>query len=286
MDLLDELRHRILPGDGAMGTELFAAGVPRNRCLEELCVSDPEAVLRIHSSYVAAGARLVKTNSFGANAVRLAAHGFEHRVSEINWTAAQLARESCGERDVVVAGSVGPSGAAPDADREAIFLEQIGALLDGGARAILLESFTNLAELRIALTAKHTLHHCPVIASVACRADARLVDGTSLADAFALLRDEGADVVGVSCTAVTPAFLAAIPPPDPDLPLAFIPSAGIPIDRDGCLSYPTEPEQFGRDAVALAERGARLLGGCCGAGPAHIAAMIAALQMSGLISPT
>src|SRR5258707_136053 len=84
MDFLDELQHRILIGDGAMGTELLAAGVPRGRCLEELCVSKPDLVRGVHERYLAAGARIIETNSFGANAVRLAQHGCEHRVSEIN----------------------------------------------------------------------------------------------------------------------------------------------------------------------------------------------------------
>src|SRR5476649_2036211 len=110
MDFLDELQHRILLGDGAMGTELLAAGVPPGRCLEELCVSEPAIVRGIHEGYVAAGARVIETNSFGANAVRLAQHGCEHRVSEINWMAAQLARDVARGKGVYVAGCVGPLG--------------------------------------------------------------------------------------------------------------------------------------------------------------------------------
>ncbi len=205
-------------------------------------------------------------------------------MSEINWTAAQIAKESAKETRAHVAGSVGPLGAVSGADRDAIFLEQIGALLDGGARVVLLETFTDLAELAVAINAKHTLHHCPVIACVACREDARLPDGTTLAAAFARLRDAGADVVGVNCTAVSPALLDALPPPHADAPFAVFPNAGLPVDRDGRLEYPVSPQQFGRDAVALAERGARLIGGCCGAGPAHIAALTAALAEAGVIS--
>jgi homocysteine S-methyltransferase len=134
------------------------------------------------------------------------------------------------------------------------------------------------------LNAKHTLHHCPVIASVVCRPDGGLPDGTALEAAFARLRDAGADVVGVNCTAFTPALLAALPAPDEDLPLAVFPSAGLPVDRGGRLEYPVAPAQFGRDLVALARAGARLLGGCCGASPAHISAMTAALAEAGLIS--
>ena len=93
MDFLDELQHRVLLGDGAMGTELWAAGAPVGSCLEGLCVSQPEMVRGVHERYLAAGARVIETNTFGANAVRLAQHGCENRVSEINWTAAQLAKD-------------------------------------------------------------------------------------------------------------------------------------------------------------------------------------------------
>lgn len=283
MDLLEDLQSRVIPADGAMGTELFAAGVPRDRCLEELCLSDAELVQRVHASYLTAGAQFVKTNSFGANAARLAAHGLEHRVCEINWTAARLAIESAKERRAHVAGSVGPLGGnRPDAAD--LFLEQIGALLDGGVRIVLLESFTNLAEITVALNAKQTLHHCPAIACITCQADTRLADGTTLEDAFARLRDAGADVVGINCVAVTEVLLEALPAPDADLPLAVLPSAGLPVERAGRLEYPVSPEQFGRDAVALAQRGARLIGGCCGAGPAHSTELIRALQRAHVTS--
>src|SRR5450432_2912863 len=93
MDFLDELESRIIPADGAMGTELMAANIPAETCFEELCVSQPDLVCDIHDRYLAAGARLIETNTFGANAVRLARHGLEHRVNEINWSAAQLAKQ-------------------------------------------------------------------------------------------------------------------------------------------------------------------------------------------------
>ena len=94
MDFLDELESRILPGDGAMGTMLMEAGIPLERCFEELCISAPETVTRIHEEYIAAGARVIETNSFGANRVRLEKHGFGDKVNEINWSAARLARDA------------------------------------------------------------------------------------------------------------------------------------------------------------------------------------------------
>jgi homocysteine S-methyltransferase len=276
MDFLDELQHRVLLGDGAMGTELLAAGVPSGRCLEELCVSQPEIVRHVHESYITAGARIIETNSFGANAVRLAQHGCEHRVGEINWTAAQLAKDVARGQDVYVAGSVGPLGitaeeaTARGIDRHEVFTEQIGALLDGGCRLIFLETFLDPDELRIALEAKQALHHCPVVALLTGN------DPVTFRAAVTKVRAAEAEVVGVNCVDGAHA-LHLLEGLDSSEPLAAFPSAGLPQTHDHQLVYPATPEKFATTALALAERGVRLLGGCCGVGPAHISALAAAL---------
>lgn len=271
MAFLDELLAGAMPGDGAMATELWAAGVPRGAGLEELCVSAQEKVSAVHEHYLAAGARILRTNSFGANAVRLAAHGCERRVGEINWTAAQLARDCARGRGVYVAGSVGPLG-SDGVDRAEIFTEQIGALLDGGAQLIFLETFTDLEELLVAVNVKHSLHHCPVIASLAWTSSAG-----ALEVAWARLRAAGADVVGINCLDPLAALAAFITTDDPG-PVAIFPSAGLPAERDGRLEYPIAPAEFAAVARQLAARGASLLGGCCGAGPGHIAALVEAIS--------
>jgi homocysteine S-methyltransferase len=274
MAFLDDLQKRPLIGDGAMGTELLAAGAPRGACLEELCVRAQEMVQAVHRSYLAAGARLLRTNSFGANAVRLAAHGCEHRVGELNWTAAQLARDCARGSGAVVAGSVGPLGPEGEGvNREGIFIEQIGALLDGGAQLIFLETFTDLGELLLAVHAKHSLHHCPVIASLACDAAGRVPDGATLGEAWARLRSAEADVVGINCLDPAAALSALDAAVDDPGPIAVFPSAGLPRERDGRLEYPIDPATFAGAGRRLLERGVRLLGGCCGAGPTHIAAL-------------
>ena len=280
MSLPDELLTRTIVADGAMGTELLAAGAPPGACLEELCVSDEDRVRAVHAAYLAAGARILRTNSFGANSVRLALHGHGHRVGEINWTAAQLARDCAQDHGgVIVGGSVGPLGITEaealthGIDREEVFLEQIGALIDGGARLIFLETFTALDELLLAIHVKHSLHHLPVIASLACDAAGRLPDGTTLRDAFARLRAADADIVGVNCTGDPAATLRALDGINDPGPLAAFPSAGLPAQHEGRLRYALTPAAFATGAQALAARGVRLLGGCCGIGPAHIAAL-------------
>jgi homocysteine S-methyltransferase len=288
MDFLDELQQRVLPADGAMGTELLAAGVPAGECLEAVCLSQPDLVRGIHEKSIAAGARLIETNSFGANAVRLARHGLEGRVNEMNWTAAQLAKDAAKGTGVYVAGSVGPLGitaAEADAqgiDRHAVFLEQIGALLDGGCNLIMLETFLDLEELLIALNAKHTLHHCPVVALLAAG------DPAAFPGLAERLRSADADVIGVNCLdgGSTLALFAQLLGPDskfktenPDAgPFAAFPSAGVPQDRAGRLYYSVTPEAFAATGLALAGQGVRLIGGCCGTGTGHVAALAKALQ--------
>ena len=283
MDFLDELQLRILPGDSAMGTALRASGVAADACLEELCVSRPELVREVHAQAIAAGARLIRTITFGANAVRLARHGHEHRVSEINWSAAQLAKETTRGTGAQIAGSVGPLGlSAAEAeargiDRQEVFTEQIGALLDGGARVIFLETFLDLDELLLAVYVKHSLHHCPVIASLACPDDGRLPDGTTLAEAFAKLRAADADVVGINCVNGPAVAVGLLENIADEGPLAAFPSADLPVEREGRLVWPATPEDFARAVPGLASRGVRIIGGCCGSGPAHVAAIAGAL---------
>ena len=285
MDFLDELQQRILPGDGAMGTALMTAGVSGDACFEELCVSAPERVAEVHAQAIGAGARLIRTNTFGANAVRLARHGCGHRVSEINWSAAQLAKDAARGTGVHVTGSVGPLGlSAAEAeargiDREEVFTEQIGALLDGGARVIFLETFLDLEELLLAVQVKHALHHCPVIASLACPDGGRLPDGTTLAEAFAKLRAAEADVVGINCVNGPAAAIRLLAGISDAGPLAAFPNAGLPARCDAGLVWPATPEDFANATVQLAKQGVRLIGGCCGTGPAHISAIVEALAV-------
>lgn len=280
MDFLEELQQRVVLADGAMGTELLA-GEPASAdvCLEEWCLTNEEKVRAVHEAYLAAGARVIRTNSFGANAARLDRFGCSHRVGEINWTAAQLARDCAKGHDAIVAGSVGPLGRDKNAgqDRSALFTDQIGALLDGGVRVIFLETFLDLEELLIALEAKHSLHHCPVVCSLVPIGGDRLQDGTPLTEAFRRLRDAGADVVGVNCVTGAEAMTALSSVEDTDS-LSALSSAGLPEMRDGRMIYPISPADFSTSALALVERGVRLIGGCCGAGPAHLRALATALH--------
>ena len=283
---LEALRERVLCGDGAIGTLLSERGVPSGSCFEELCLSRPELISSLHADYLAAGAEILTTDSFGANGLKLAAFGFEHRVHEINRAAASVAKSAVASSGTKawVAGSVGPLGVSePDAasrgiDREALFREQIAGLLDGGADLILLETFQDPKELQLALRISKTLGKVPVVTLIAVPESGRLPDGTGIAAVLEDLSHNGADVVGLNCVNGPQAMLRLVEKIAPSRPLALFPNAGRPSYQEGRITYGTSPEYFADLGRRMAEAGAVLIGGCCGTSPDHIRALSVAIR--------
>lgn len=283
MDLLDELQARLICGDGALGTLLLESGVPLEACFEELCLSDPQRIGAIHEQYIAAGARVIETNTFGANAVRLERFGFEAKAIEINRAAAQLARKAAAGKDVAVAGSIGPLGIGADEaesrgiDRAQCFRDQIVGLLDGGAELIFFETFMDFDEMALALRVKQEVGDVLTICSFACAPEGRLSSGKPVVEAFNDLHRAGAAIVGVNCMNGphgTVQLLERIPI---DYPLAAYANAGYPKYHEGRFIYHTAPDYFARAAREMVAQGARLIGGCCGTNPAHIRAVAEAI---------
>lgn len=266
-----------------MGTMLLEAGVPIERCFEELCVTEPERIETVHRQYIAAGARVIETNTFGANAARLERFGLEQKVSEINRAAAHLAVKAARGKNVYVAGSVGPLGItadqarARDINRAQCFREQISALLEGGAQIIFFETFMDLEEMEIALRAKNATGDALEICAFACAPEGRLACGMSLLEAFAKLRELGARIIGANCMNGPRAMVQLLQQVPAEYILAAYPTAGDPASRDGRLVYPATSDHFAQAARELVTEGARLIGGCCGTNPGHIAAIAAAI---------
>ncbi len=283
MDLLDELQTRVLCGDGAIGTLLLEAGIPLERCFEELCVTEPDRIETIHQQYIDAGARVIETNTFGANAVRLERFGLEGRVAEINRAAAQIAAKTAQGKNVYVAGSVGPLGisgeeaTARGIDRGQCFREQIGALLEGGAQLIFFETFMDFGEMEIALQAKNELGDALAICSFACAPEGRISSGMLLVEAFEKLRALGAQMVGVNCMNGPHGMVQLLQRVPAEYLLAAYPNAGYPKYHEGRFIYHTAPDYFAQSAREMVAEGARLVGGCCGTNPTHIAAISAAI---------
>jgi len=284
MDLLEELNASVLCGDGAMGTELMSAGVPVDVCFEELNVSNPALVSRIHVSYVQAGARLIETNTFGANAARLSKYGLEGRVRELNQAAIGLARKSIGQSSIYLAASIGPLGIVDpetelhNIDRADLFKEQAIAILEATVDVVFLETFLDFDEIQIALNAIRNLDaKIPVICSMVCSEEGRLPSSLPIVQAFRELIRLGANIVGVNCVTGPHAMVNILRRIPLEFPISAFPNAGYPRYQDGRFLYNAAPDYFADKAKEFVAQGANLIGGCCGVGPEHIRAMATAL---------
>ncbi len=287
--LLEALGRGVVLGDGATGTALRARGW---RGPTDLAVFDAPALVRaLHEEYLAAGAELLLTNTFEANRSQLARAGYADRVRDANFQAARIARDA---REIAgvnafIGGSVGPIGrdlavgAWTIDDAYQAFLEQIGALVEGGVDAIVLETFPSLREAAAAVRAARALTDLPVIALLNFHADLAMPSGEAITDAARALVHEGASVVGVNCGVGPQAALDILQElagaaEQLGVPLAAMPNAGLPRVVSGEAAYSAEPAYFADFALRARDLGAALVGGCCGTTPAHVQAMRAALH--------
>lgn len=285
-ELLD---GRVLVGDGAMGTLLADRGVGYGHPYARANLTHPELVVRLHEEYVRAGARAIETNTFSANRIKLAGHRLEERVREINEVGARLARQAAaeagaGER-VLVLGAMGPLGRPlapvgniPREEARVLFREQAEALLEGGADALLLETFTDLEELRLAWEAVCGFG-VPVLAYKTF-----VEDGETLAEGLPerVAREVsgwGVELVGSNCTVGPQRMLGIVEQMSGVAgPVAAFPNPGLPQLVEGAVRYSHDVEHFARYGLRLAEAGARFIGGCCGTTPEHIRALSVALR--------
>jgi homocysteine S-methyltransferase len=269
-----------------MGTLLNQRGVGFEQCFDELNLSRPTLVEGIHRDYLAAGAELIETNTFGANALRLAAHGLDDRVRQIarqGVKVARAAREIVGV-DAFVAGSLGPLGKVLEpigpvtvAEAESAFQAAAEGLLEGGCDCFILETFGDLNEALAALRAVRRVSlEVPVIAQMTFGTDGKTMYGQAPGLAVRLLRDGGASVVGINCGVgpqptleVLEQMIAAAD----GMPVSAMPNAGLPQYVGGRFVYLATPEYFAEFAARAVDLGVRLVGGCCGTTPAHIRAM-------------
>jgi homocysteine S-methyltransferase len=286
---LEEARGPLL-GDGAMGTMLNARGISFEGCFDALNLTQPATVGEIHRAYIDAGAQVVQTNTFGANRYKLAAHGLESKAAEINRAGVELARRVvlASFKDVLVAGDVGPLGVrlAPfgrvqhEQARQA-FAEQIYALAQAGADLLIIETFSDLYEIKEAVAAARQVCDLPVVASMTFTRDDLTLLGDTPARVARELSETGAELIGVNCSG-GPAqiwrILRQMRQAAPAARFSAMPNSGWPEQVGGRIMYPANPDYFGEYALAFCEAGAILVGGCCGTTPAHIAAMRQAID--------
>jgi len=276
----EALSSRILVTDGAMGTALYAKGIFINRCYDELNLSLPAMVREVHQDYVKAGAEIIETNTFGANRKRLAAFGHAEKLRAINEAGVRLAREAAGDR-AFVAGAVGPLGIrleplGPTSFEEArsLFREQIEVLVESGVDLLMLETFTEINELREAVFAAREAagSGLAVIAHVSIEDDGSLRDGTSTEKFTRLLDEWPVDAIGLNCSSGPRIMLETIEKMVclTAKPLSAIPNAGLPTAVEGRNLYLCSPEYMAQYARRMLQAGARIVGGCCGTTPEHI----------------
>ncbi len=293
LSYIDESATPLL-SDGAMGTMLNARGVSLSGCFDALNLDQPGIVIDIHLAYLQTGVDVLKTNTFGANRYKLLQHGLADNTAEINQAGVKLAREAIASektpgKHIYVAGDVGPLGVRlapfgriqPEQARQ-VFQEQITALIRAGADLILIETFSDLHELGEAIKAARQVDATiPVVASLTYTRDDRTLLGDSPAQAASFLADAGADILGVNCSggpAQAWRILRQMKQAVPGARCSVMPNAGWPEQVGGRVMYPANPEYFGEYALAFCEAGAKLVGGCCGTTPEHIAAMRRALD--------
>jgi homocysteine S-methyltransferase len=282
----DDLVHVF---DGAMGTLLYGRGVFVNVCYDELNRRRPELVRQIHDEYVAAGAEILETNTFGANPVKLSSYGLAEQTEEINRAAAELAQAAAGIR-ASVAGAIGPLGIriepwGPTAREEAVtfFGRQVNGLLEGGVDGFVLETFSDMSEIGCAVAAVRGLTDLPIIAQMTVGPSGKTAYGNDATLIARELTELGVDVVGLNCSVGPAVMLDAIEEmaEATDLPLIAQPNAGLPRTVRDRKMYLASPEYMAQYAKRMIDAGVRFVGGCCGTTPDHtkqIRRAVASLQ--------
>ena len=279
--------QEVIVFDGAMGTQLYAKGVFINQCYDELNTRAPDLVREVHRAYVKAGAEIIETNTFGASRTKLTSYGLESQVHEINRAAAAIAREEAGD-NVLVAGAVGPLGirlepygpTSLDEARE-IFAEQMRGLKEGGADFFLIETFADISEMEHAIRAAREVDSTmPVVAQMTIGTDCLTPYGASAEDIAKSLDAFGADVIGLNCSVGPQIILDAIERMTKVTRKKLVaqPNAGMPREVGGRSMYMASPEYMATYAAHLVRAGAKIVGGCCGTTPEHIAAMVEGIR--------
>lgn len=272
--------------DGAMGTVIHERGVAIGACFDELNLTNPGMIAEIHGEYIAAGADIIQSNTFGANTFRLSEHNLTDRVREINLRGAKIAREAreVSGQPVFVAGSVGPTGRVVEPvgtlsgdEARIAFESQIAALLEGGVDLLIIETMSSLDEMRLAVEAARNVSDLPVVAQMTFAEDGRTIAGSPVEDVVQDLTSMDVDVIGVNCSVgprhTVQVLGSMISAGGSDLVYSGQPNAGFPMQVSNRVIYPSTPEYFARYAEEALALGVRIVGGCCGTTPVHIKAM-------------
>jgi 5-methyltetrahydrofolate--homocysteine methyltransferase len=288
--LLHEIaRERRLVGDGAMGTQLFLAGLESGACGEAWNLTHPDRVLAIQKRYAEAGADCIITNTFGASRLMLRRHGHESELAEINRAGAKITREAFGGREGYVLGDIGPLGAILEpygdllaSDALAAFEEQAKALVGAGVDAIIIETQTSLEELGLAIDAAKSAGAPCIIGSLAYDLSAdgtfyKTMMGVAPEDAAEFVEARGAHIVALNCGTgmdmVGAAKVTRLYREHSSLPVMVQPNAGLPVLENMKAVYKQLPADMAAGVPEVLAAGAAIVGSCCGSTPDHTRAI-------------
>jgi methionine synthase / methylenetetrahydrofolate reductase(NADPH) len=284
---IQRVNQRVLIGDGAMGTMLYQKGIFLNRCFDELNLTDASTVAAVHRSYVEAGAEFIETNTFGANQVKLSKFGLVNEVERVNQAGVRLAREAAQDA-ALVAGAMGPLGCemtehGPITRTEArrVFRQQGTALLEAGADLLILETFSNTEELLTAIEAISDLGDVAILAQMTVDDHNETVYGERVDQSLARIAAvERVAAIGLNCSVGPSSMLGSLElvRAVTDKPISVQPNAGMPRSVEGRQLYMCTPEYMAEYAKRFYEKGARIIGGCCGTTPDHIREIVRAVR--------
>ncbi|MBI4759648.1 MAG: homocysteine S-methyltransferase family protein [Chloroflexota bacterium] len=281
----------ILVADGATGSNLQKMGLKPGKPPEDLVIDDPDTIFKLASSFVEAGSDIILTCTFGGTRMRMKDSKYQERAPEVNIRAAEIARKAASKRtDVLVAGSMGPVGALikPYGPLEAeevraTFAEQAKALAEGGVDLLLIETMFSFEETTAAFEGARSVTDLPIVVSFSYDRGTRTMMGVKPKDVIKRYSEMGAALVGANCgttlenmEAVVREYAATVP----NFPLWVKPNAGVPhmdIETEQGV-YDMTPEDMARFSLKYIELGARVVGGCCGNTPEHIAAIVRAVK--------
>ena len=274
-----KLTEKVTLLDGATGSNLFVMGMPRGICSEDWILDHPDVLIELQKAYVEAGSQILCAPTFGANRFNLSSHGLGAQVEEMNHELVKISKKAVDGKAYVagdVTAIVKMIGMSPEATYEKAmerYKEQMRYLVDAGVDVILMETMTSMDEAMAALEAAQQVCDLPVLCSMTIDADGSIYAGGHIFEAAETLQEMGADAVGINCSVGPEQLVSIVEGLNQRLhiPMIVKPNAGMPkISDTGEASYDMTPERFGRSMKVLLEKGAKIVGGCCGTTPDYI----------------